>query len=296
MRRGLNWKGAAPGALLLFLAGAAVAAEARLLAPPPGVAAGGITALAAAGERLFAGTREQGIVAYDTATGTSARYTRNEGLPSDRVRSLAVFRGKVYAGTSEGIGVFDGKRWTGMTEAGGVAMRNVVLAASPSERELWACSMTLNGGTVRFDGAAWTFMGGEGRGLFNDISSFAFPEDGVAMGSQAGAVYLRRGAEVEALGRSFPTVTVFALSERGGTLYAGTSGGLYVWRGAGWTPALVPPAFEGKAVFCLLRVDLDMVVAGLEGVAVLDRSGRQRVVSGVEGFPRGPARALAARG
>jgi ligand-binding sensor domain-containing protein len=156
--------------------------------------------------------------------------------------------------------------------------------------------MTLNGGTVLFDGSGWKFMGGEGRGLFNDISSFAFPADGVAMGSQAGAVYLRRGAEVEALGKSFPTVTVFALSERGGTLYAGTSGGLFVWRGDGWTPALVPPAFEGKTVLCLLRVDLDLVVGGVNGVAVLDRSGRQRVVSALDGFPPGPASALAASG
>jgi len=156
--------------------------------------------------------------------------------------------------------------------------------------------MTLNGGTVRYDGSGWKFMGGEGRGLFNDISSFAFPADGVALGSQAGAVYLRRGAEVEPLAGSFPPVTVFALSERGGTLYAGTSGGLFVWRGAGWSPALVPAAFEGKAVLCLLRVDLELVVGGVDGVAVLDRSGRQRVVSGVEGFPRGPASALAASG
>ena len=80
-------------------------------------------------------------------------------------------------------------------------------------------------------------MGGEGRGLFNDVQGFAFLPGEVLMGSGSGAVYLRKGADVQALtatnsltGTS-PTITLPAA-------------GSYNFRVKAVDPALLPTFAE----------------------------------------------------
>jgi len=255
-----------------------------------------VVALLAKGERLYLAMAEKGLYAYDIASATVRRYGGGDGLPSDDVRSIALFDGKVYAGASEGIGIQDGERWSQVTETKEFRFRSVVVAASPDGVELWACARYLAGGTFRFDGKEWRFMGGQGMGLFNDVSSFAFFPGGVLLGSSSGAVYEMKGKEVTVLSRGFPAAGVNAVGERGGTYYVGTNRGLYVWRGTGWGNTQVPEPFSRSAVFSVLRVESDLFVGGMSGLLLLDRKGAARFLSGKDGFPEGPVTALAASG
>ena len=276
--------------------GSPAAATVRVVGPGQGIPEGPISSLLVVEDRLYVGIRGKGLFLHELKGGRTRHVTRNDGLPSDDVTSLAQFRGKIYVGTSDGIGVAEGDAWSVLKEAANVRMNNVFLSATPDGRELWAGAVYLAGGTVRFDGKEWKFMGGEGRGLFSSVNSFAFYPGGVVLGAQSGAVYLRKGNDVESLHPGFPPANVFGVAERGGTIYAGTSMGLFLWRGSRWEKAIVPEPFAGAAVYAFVRSGTDLFVGGSKGLLLLDRNGNSRFLSGERGFPAGAVTALAEDG
>jgi len=269
---------------------------ARPVGSPGAFPAGPVTSLLVRGGVLYAGTSGSGVVSFDLNAGNARAFTRKDGLPSDGVRSLALFQGKVFAGTAAGLAVEDGNGWKEAGRDAPVSLGNATLAVAPDGKEFWVGAMNLTGGVVRFDGARWVFVGGQGKGLFNDVGSFAFSPEGVLMGSTSGAVYRVRGSEIVPLGDGFPAANVTALGERGGTIYAGTNRGLYLLRGAKWSPARVPAGFDGAPVYCILRSDLDLLVGGRTGLLLLDAKGETKVLSGRNGLPDGAVTALAAAG
>ena len=272
------------------------AAVVRVAGLGQGIPEAPISSLLVSENRLYVGTRGMGLFLHDLKGGQTRRITRSDGLPSDDVTSLAKFRGKVYVGTSEGIGVAEGTAWSVLREGGNVRLNNTFLSVSPDGGELWAGAVYLTGGTVRFDGKDWAFIGGEGRGLFNTINSFAFFPGGVILGVQSGAVYVRKGDVIEALGKGFPQANVFAVAERGGTIYAGTSKGLFVWRGDRWEKAIVPEPIADAAVYAFVRSGADLFVGGRSGLLLLDRNGNTRILSGERGIPAGAVTALTEEG
>lgn len=272
------------------------AAIVRVVGPGQGIPEGPISSLLVTDNRLYVGTRGMGLFLHDLKGGKTRRITRSDGLPSDDVTSLAKFRGKVYAGTSEGIAVAEGTAWSVLRENGNVRLNNTYLSVSPDGGELWAGAVYLAGGTVRFDGKEWTFIGGAGRGLLNNVNSFAFYPGGVILGGQSGAVYLRKGNNIESLGPGFPQANVFGVAERGGTIYVGTSMGLFLWRGNRWEKAIVPEPVAGAAVYAFVRSGTDLFVGGSKGLLLLDRNGNTRFLSGERGFPRGAVTALTEEG
>ena len=287
---------AVAAAALLALAGEPRAADVRRIPQDRGIPKGNITALLAVDGRLYAAVAEKGLYVYDIGAGTVRRYGGNDGLPSDDVRSLALYGGRVFAGTAGGIGTQDGERWLPTLQAKGFPLRNALVASSPDGKRLWACARHLSGGIFRFDGKEWSFMGGQGRGLFNNVSAIAFPPGAVLLGAAAGMVYEFKGEGVEPLSDGFPAANVSVLEERGGAYYLGTNRGLFVWRGKGWTRPLAPREFVDSAVFALLRVESDLFVAGMRGLLLLDRKGGARILSGRDGFPEGPVTALGSDG
>ena len=297
--RSLISKSAVVAAIAIAVAGSAASAGepvVKWIDSRQGMPQARITALLAVEGRLYAGLSGKGIAVFEKDAGRPRFVSRADGLPSDEVVSLVHYRGKVHAGTAEGIAVEEGQRWTTLREAGGVPLRNVVLGVSPDGKQLWACSMFLAGGTLVYDGKAWTFVGGEGKGLFSNITAFGFSPDGVLLGAVSGTVYERKGKAIEALGGRFPAANVTSVGVRGGNVYAGTNRGLFLWRGKEWQPVSVPGEFPGQAVFSILRSDVELFVAGVRGLLLFDRTGETRVLSGTAAFPAGPVYALAEDG
>jgi ligand-binding sensor domain-containing protein len=112
-----------------------------------------------------------------------------DGLPSDSVSSLALYRGKVYAGGEAGLAVFDGERWEVLDIIEKVVMRDVLLAVDTARDELWAEAMHVGGGLVKFDGERWSFFGGDGKGLVNNVTAVAFQGGTLWLGTVGSGIY-----------------------------------------------------------------------------------------------------------
>jgi len=260
------------------------AADIQVLTVSDGLPSNWVTALAPAPEgKLWVGTGNAGIYLLDPETGKGKGYRTADGLSSDQVTSIALFQGKVYVGTDAGLSVFDGSQWETVPKVQNVTMRNVRLAASPDGGELWACSVYLAGGTVRFDGKEWKFMGGEGRGLFNDIQGFAFLPDGVVMGSGSGSAYLRSGSDVKVLSGEIPIGNVFAVKERGKTLLLGSSRGLFEYDGK-WREIPLPAPATTAPVFSIAVRGEDVAAASDKGLLLIV-NGKAKVLGTSDGLP-----------
>lgn len=272
-KKGLRAAWAVALAMALWVPAAGRAAEIRVFTTAHGLPSDGVTALAATPDgTLWIGTGDAGVYLLDPLTGKGKGYRASDGLASDRVISIALFDGKVYAGTSGGLSVFDGSAWTTISGAEGVTFRNVRLAVSPDGKELWACSVYLNGGTVRFDGKAWTFVGGEGRGLFNDIQGFAFLSGDVLLASGSGVPYLYRGGAISALRDGLPAANIFSAGTRDGRWLLGTSKGLLEYRN-GWKAVSLPEGFSGVPVFSVASRGNTVVAASRLGLVKVDSRG-----------------------
>ncbi len=282
-----RWKAAACAVLLALLPIAAAAADIQVITVADGLPSSWVTAVAAAPDgKLWVGTGDAGVYLLDPATRAGKGYRASDGLSSDAVVSIAAFGGKVYVGTSAGLSVFDGNGWSTVPKVENVTMRNVRVAASPDGKELWACSVYLAGGTVRFDGTAWKFMGGKGRGLFNDVQGFAFLPGEVLMGSGSGAVYVSKGPGVEPLTAGLPPSNVFAVGTAGANWLAGTSRGLFRFDGK-WTPVALPAGFAGSPVFALASTEGAAVAGTGAGLARAGGAGAARVLTPADGLPSG---------
>lgn len=292
---GARGRGAAFALLLVLLPFVAGAADVRVLTTADGLPSNWVTALAASPEgKLWVGTGNAGVYLLDPATGKGKGYRVSDGLASDEVTSIALFGGKAYVGTASGLSVFDGGKWSTVTSIGNVTMRNVRLAASPDGRELWACSVYLAGGTVKFDGVRWEFMGGKGRGLFNDIQGFAFLPGGVVMGSGSGVPYLHTGSDVKVLAEGLPPGNIFSLAGRGEALFLGSSRGLFVYDGK-WKEIPLPAGFAGSPVFSI-AVAGGTVIAGSEKGLVKVESGQAGTLAEEAGLPASRVTAVAITG
>lgn len=270
---------------LLFVASLpSWAVEIRVVTTSDGLPSNWVTALAPApGGGLWVGTGNAGVILLDPATGTGKGYRASDGLASDEVSSIALFRGKVYVGTSAGLSVFDGSRWETIPKVQSVTMRNVRLAASPDGQELWACAVYLAGGTARFDGTEWEFMGGGGRGLFNDIQGFAFLSDGVVLGAGSGIAYLLNGPDVEVISGGLLPGNIFAVAAKEGRLLLGSSRGLFEYDGK-WKEIPMPPRVAGAPVFSI-AVRGGETIAGSDLGLLLLENGKVKHLGASDGLP-----------
>lgn len=282
----------AAAALLLAWSLPLFAAEVRVLTTKEGLPSNWVTALAPTPDgKLWVGTGNAGVYLLDPATGTGKGYRTADGLSSDEVTSIALFGDKVYVGTASGLSVFDGSKWETISKVENVTMRNVRLAASPDGKELWACAVYLAGGTVRFDGTGWKFMGGEGRGLFNDIQGFAFLPAGVVMGAGSGTVYLHTGSDVQVLSGGLPPANLFAAAGKGKGFLIGSSRGLFAYEGS-WREIPLPGAATGAPVFSI-ATEGEAAVAGSDRGMVRIRGGKATLMGTAEGLPARKVTAVA---
>lgn len=278
--------------LLVVLPFAAGAAEVQVFTVADGLPSNWVSALAAAPDgKLWVGTGNAGVYLLDPATGKGKGYRVSDGLSSDEVVSIASFGGKVYVGTAVALSVFDGESWKTIDKVENVTMRNVRVAASPDGKQLWACSVYMAGGTVRFDGNAWKFMGGEGRGLFNDVQGFAFLPDGVLMGAGSGVPYLHKGTDVVPSGDGLPPANILCTVLWHGKAYLGTSRGLFV-RDGKWREASVPRGVGGAPVFSLAAGGNSLLAGTAAGMVKVSEEGTA-VLAARDGLPASRIMAVA---
>ncbi len=138
----------------------------------------------------------------------------------------------------------------------------------------------------------WTFMGGAGWGLFNDISSFAFGKDGTWMGSVSGTVYLHRGKTVDFF-RNGISGSVFSLADVGGVVYAGTRDGLFRLDGTTWKRVSFPQEWGNQPVPSMASSGAKLYLATPAGLVRLE-NGRFDRLTAADGLPASAVTVVAA--
>jgi ligand-binding sensor domain-containing protein len=271
-------------AVFLLSSVAAGAVEVRVLTTADGLPSNQVTALAVAPDgKLWVGSADAGLYLLDPATGKGKGFRAADGLSSDAVVSIAFAGGKAYVGTAAALSLLDGGAWKTIDKVENVTMRNVRVAASPDGKEVWACAVYLAGGTVRFDGSAWKFMGGEGRGLFNGVQGFAFPAEGVLMADGSGGAYLHTGSDIRPMAEGLSPSNVFAAASFRGKALLGTSRGLFEHNGR-WNPVSLPPGFLDVPVFAL-AADKGRWAAGTANGLLFFDSGTLKTIGTTDGLP-----------
>ncbi len=94
-------------------------------------------------------------------------FTRRDGLPSDRVFAVRIDGERVWAGTTEGLALYEKGRWRAYGTADGLPHRVVLaLDVSPRTGDLWIGTM---GGLARLSGGRIDAFTQTGSGLSNDF-------------------------------------------------------------------------------------------------------------------------------
>ncbi len=277
-------------------AGSSFALEIEVIGRGSGLPSEWVRALGISEGKVWIGTGDRGVAVLDVVRKKVTDYSGEPKFTSKEIASIAAFGGKVYVGTPGELMVYDGSAWERLTQADRVVLRDVRVAASADGKFLWVCGMTVGGGTARFDGEKWTFMGGEGRGLFNNISSFAFGDEGTWMGAISGAVYLHKGSDVAVYSSKGISGNVFSLGKGAdGALLAGTSAGLFRLSGSTWSKVAFPAEWGATPVFSIWPAGGATYLGTGAGVVRL-KGGRMDRLTVAEGMPANRVPAVVAVG
>jgi len=208
------------GILSLLAAFAAPESRAGVRFQPVAAPSGGDTrALAADGGTLWAGT-SRGV--WKLSAGAFAF----DGLSDRTIASVTVADGSVWAATGEGLWkrAADGT-WSRETLPGSPSVVNAVFFDGTS---LWAGGDAV----LKRSGGVWAALPSPG-GIV--VSFAAFSGDVVAGRATNGAVRYSGGTATPLVAGMGPGEGAQALVVFGGTLWAGTSLGVYSWTGAAWS-------------------------------------------------------------
>jgi ligand-binding sensor domain-containing protein len=147
----------------------------------------------------FAGVRylatSGGLIALDEAGNVKRRYTTLDGLPDNDLTALAVFRGRLFAGTSSaGLVAFDGNGFTGYRFTKPKATHVTVLV--PTEIELLIG--TLDGGLFEYNGRQFSRRFNSATGAdFNRTTALLPFESRLYIGTQDTGLYIWREGHIE---------------------------------------------------------------------------------------------------
>ena len=118
-------------------------------------------------------------------------FTTAEGLPNNRVYSVCVDGDRVWAGTDNGLGLYEHGKWRVFTPADGLAHRAVLYVTLDKQtHDLWIATM---GGLSRYSGGRFDTFTQLNSGLANDVVYSVSPQgDFVWVATAAGASRLNK--------------------------------------------------------------------------------------------------------
>lgn len=153
-----------------------------------------------------------GLIALDQGGNVHRRYTTLDGLPENDLTALAVFRGRLFAGTANsGLVAFDGQSFTGYRFIQPRAVHISVLVSSESELLIG----TLDGGLFEYNGERFTRRFNSTAGAdFSRVTALLPFESRLYIGTQDQGLYLWREAHIERITRNegLPSPHVTAIS------------------------------------------------------------------------------------
>ncbi|MGH9761654.1 MAG: ligand-binding sensor domain-containing protein, partial [Blastocatellia bacterium] len=159
-----------------------------------------------------------GLVALDDGGGVKRRYTSFDGLPDNDLTSLAVFRDKLFIGTSSrGMVSFDGNSFSGYSFTKPKAIHVETLAVTETELLIG----TLDGGLFEYDGQRFARRINSTTGAdFVRVTALLPLDSRLYIGTQDSGLYIWREAQIEHLRQSdgLPSPHVTGLAALHGSL------------------------------------------------------------------------------
>lgn len=138
-----------------------------------------------------------GLIALDESGSVKRQYTTFDGLPENDLTALAVFRGRLFAGTtSRGLVAFDGNAFTGYSFTKPKATHVSVLLSTEAEMLIG----TLDGGLFEYDGERFTRRLNSATGAdFKQVTALLRVDARLYIGTQDSGLYIWREAHIERL-------------------------------------------------------------------------------------------------
>src|SRR5947209_18263612 len=118
-------------------------------------------------------------------------FTTADGLPDNRVYSVCVDGARIWAGTDNGLALYENGHWSVFTPENGLAHRAVLyLALDKQTGDLWIATM---GGLSRYSGGRFDTFTQLNSGLANDVVYGVSPQsEFVWVATAAGASRLNK--------------------------------------------------------------------------------------------------------
>ena len=236
---------------------------------------------------LFAGVRylatSGGLVALDEAGNVKRRFTTLDGLPENDLTALAVFRERLFAGTSStGLVSFDGHSFTGYRFVKPKASHVSVLVSTESELLIG----TLDGGLFEFDGQRFSRRYNSVLGAdFNQVTALLPFESRLYIGTQNDGLYVWREAHIEHTGTheglASPHVTGLALIPDNGRIAVATDFGV-----ADLDEGNTLRPLSSRPNITSLSVSRGRLWAGLFSGGIIDLSAKDTATNGNAGANR----------
>lgn len=153
-----------------------------------------------------------GLIALDEGGNVERRFTTLDGLPENDVTALAVFRERLFAGTtSSGLVAFDGQSFSGYRFTKPKATHISVLVSTESELLIG----TLDGGLFEYNGERFSRRFNSAAGAdFKRVTALLPVESRVHIGTQDNGLYIWREAHIEHIttNQGLPSPRVTAIS------------------------------------------------------------------------------------
>jgi ligand-binding sensor domain-containing protein len=137
---------------------------------------------------------------------------------------------------------------------------------------------------VKNDSSGWKFIGGEGRGLFNDVNSFAFMEGRAFFGSIRGTLFVFDGVSIERATDTFFPANIFSLAAVDSRIYVGTGRGLYTVENKKWEKVGLTGRFDSSAIFDIFTGDGYIILGTKDGIVRYGARGAESL-STANGLP-----------
>jgi ligand-binding sensor domain-containing protein len=191
--------------------------------------------LADAGDYLWLGT-DGGLTRFKKSDGSLVCFTKaNSSLPSHRITSLHVDKsGSVWVGTSAGLALFNGKRWTTFTSANSILPSDYIncIATGP-DSTIW---IGTDLGLVTHKNGQWAIYGTQNSPLPDPMVQAVLPMDNgsVWVGCKGNKIVNMHNFNLTdsfTLAFQYSTRIQYFFNDINGDLWISTNGGLGKYNG-----------------------------------------------------------------
>ncbi len=151
-----------------------------------------------------------GLIALDAGGSIRRRYTTMDGLADNDLTAMAVYREKLFIGTSSaGMMSFDGEAFTSYRFEKPKATRVSALLSTPSELLVG----TLDGGLFEYDGERFSRRLNSATGAdFSQVTALLASDSRIYIGTQTAGLYIWREAQIDHLSKNLPSPRVTGLA------------------------------------------------------------------------------------